>query len=288
MVVAFFVLRDSPGTGSMFERMTHRMGKRSSSAASLGVHDSTAMLAAVAPPDTEMMPALGKPKRRVPGVGFWRSAKRLLSIPGVRLAYWIHFTTPFPTNVFLLLWGTPFLTGGLGLSASAAGGYLSLIVVTGMFTSLVLGPLSSRFVERRVWITVGIVLVIMTNWVLVLCWPGSPPTWLVISLMIVIAFGTPASMVSFEVSRSHTPRSFAGFSTGLVNTGGFTSTLLVILLIGLVLDLQGAGSPEAYTLDAFRWAFAVQVPFWLFGLAMVFREIKRTGEWMRANGRTLR
>lgn len=95
-------------------------------------------------------------------------------------------------------------------------------------------------------------------------------------------------MIAFEVARSHTPRSLSGFATGLVNTAGFTASLLVILLIGLVLDLQGAGSPEHYSLGAFRVAFAVQVPFWLLGIVMVIVEQRRTGRWMREHGRRLR
>ncbi len=65
-------------------------------------------------------------------------------------------------------------------------------------------------------------------------------------------------------------------------------TLLAILFIGLVLDVQGAGSPEDYSLDAFKWAFAVQVPLWILGLTMIFVETRRTKRWMAEHGRRLR
>lgn len=287
-LIGCFVLRDRPGQGTLFERVTHRLGPTSRDAKSLGVTDSTAALAAVAPPATSMIPLVGGPGRGGAAFGFWRNIRRLLSIPGVRLAYWMHFTLPFASTVFLLLWGTPFLTGGIGLDQAEAAGLLSLTIVAGMVASLVLGPISSRFVEVRAWIAVVVALVIMANWLIVLLWPGVPPTPLLAVLMLVIAVGGPTSMIAFEVSRSHTPRSFAGFGTGVVNTGGFTSALLVIFLIGLLLDLQGAGSPEFYTLDAFRWAFAAQLPFWILGVTMMTIEIRRTKRWMREHGRKLR
>jgi len=290
------VLRDRPGVGTAFERMTGRLGTTSKHARALGRPDDTAALAVVPPPATALLPVIpaaasaANPQRKkpLPMVGFWYRVRRLLSVPGVRLAYWVHFTSPFSATAFVLLWGTPYLTGGLGLSRAEAGGLLSLTIVSGMIAGLLLGPLSSRFAENRVYINLGIVVAIALVWVVVLLWPAEPPMWLLSVLMVVMAFGGPASMIAFEVGRSHTPQSFAGFGTGLVNTAGFTAALLVIFLIGLMLDLQGAGSPENYSLDAFRWAFAVQIPFWLLGSAMILVEMRRTKNWMQKNGRTLR
>ncbi len=283
-----FVLRDRPGQGTAFERLTGRSGKLSRNATSLGAGDSTAALAAVEPPATGLLPVVASPSRRVPGLGFLRRAKRLLSVPGVRLAYWVHFATPFSATMLMLLWGTPFLTGGLGLDQAQAGGLLSLMIVSGMITSAVLGPISSRLAARRVWIAIGVTVLCIVNWALVLLWPGVPPIWLIAVLMIVTSIGGPASMIAFEVARTHTPRSFAGFGTGLVNTGGFTSALLAILFVGLALDWQGAGSPERYSLDAFRWAFATLFPILLLGLVFMMIELRRTQRWMNENGRSLR
>jgi hypothetical protein len=49
--------------------------------------------------------------------------------PGTRLAFWSHFTAPFAGTAFVLLWGTPFLTAGEGLSLAQAAGVLSTYVV---------------------------------------------------------------------------------------------------------------------------------------------------------------
>ncbi|MGK0714723.1 MFS transporter [Leucobacter sp. W1153] len=289
LLLGTLVLRDFPQAGTVLERMTGRLGRTSRHARSLGDAENATELTALAPPATAMMATVVAGRaRRVPGIGFVEKSRRLLSIPGVRLAYWLHFTVPFSANVFILLWGTPFLIGGVGLSAPAASGLLSLMIVSSMMGGVMLGPLSSRFIERRVRMVIGIAVMITVAWLITLLWPGTPPVWLMAGLMFVIAVGGPASMIAFEVARSHTPRSFGGFSTGLVNTAGFTSSLLVIFLIGFALDLLGAGSPASYTLDAFRWAFAVQIPFLLLGITMMLVEERRTVRWMREHGRRLR
>lgn len=282
-LVGAAVLRDRPGAPTLFERVTGRMGALSRNARSLA-GEPEAVTSSIAPPSTALIPVV----TARPGMSFFGRARRMLRVPGIRLAFWVHFTSPFASNVFLLLWGTPFLTGGIGLSLTEAAGLLSLSVLSSMFAGLVLGPMSSRFVERRVWINVGITLAIVVAWFAVFFWPGTPPMWLLITLIVVMPLGGPASMIAFEVLRSHSPQSFAGFATGLVNTGGFIATLLAILGIGLVLDLQGAGSPEDYSLDAFRWAFAVQIPLWILGFAMILLESRRTKRWMAEHGRRLR
>jgi sugar phosphate permease len=293
-LIAAAVVRDQPGVGTAFERMVGRRGRLTRGARSLATTPTTGTLL-MGPPATEMI-AMQEAERTSTKqlrvwdrpLRFWAKTRQLLSLPGVRLAYWIHFSSPFAATVFVLLWGTPFLTGGVGLSASEARGLLSLTVISSMVAGLVLGPLSSRFIERRVWINVGITLSIAIVWTVVLLWPGASPIWLLILLLVVMPFGGPASMIAFEVARSHTPRSFAGFGTGLVNTAGFIASLLVILFIGLVLDWQGAGSPENYSLGAFKLAFAVQIPFWLLGVTMIVIEQRRTKRWMKKHGRKLR
>ncbi|MGO3147609.1 MAG: MFS transporter [Leucobacter sp.] len=290
LILGLVVLRDAPGERTLLERMTGRVGKITQRSALIGSTPSTAVMSI--PPATAMIPVVAVPRmRKQEGdarEGFLGRMLRLLSIPGVRVAFWIHFVSPYAANTFLLLWGTPFLTGGLGLSAPAAGALLSLTVVSSMLSGLVMGPIISRYVERRVWVVVGITILIAITWCAVIFWQGVPPQWLIIALLIIIPLGGPASMVAFEVGRSHTPRSFAGLSTGTVNTGGFIATIIAVMGIGVLLDLQGAGSPSTYSLHAFQVAFAVQIPIWVVGLVMLLIEHRRTQLWMQKHGRTLR
>lgn len=284
------VLRDAPGLRTVLERVIRRTGTLTQDSAQLATGPATTSV--MAPPLTSTIPVVGGARAKRENAGghesFVTRLRRLISIPGVRLAYWVHFVTPFPATVFLLLWGTPFLTGGLGLSTASASGMLSLTVVSSMLVGLALGPLSSRFIERRVTLVVWIVLIIAATWLAVIVWPGMPPSWLIIALLVILPIGGPASMIAFEVARSHTPRSFSGFGTGLVNTAGFTASLIIVMLIGVLLDAQGAGSPDTYSLHAFKVAFSVQFPFWALGLVMIFIERARTTAWMEKHGRRLR
>ncbi len=73
-----------------------------------------------APPPVERR-ARGAVRRQL--AASWRE-------PGTRLGMWVHFTTQFSAMVFLLLWGMPFLVEGEGMSRAAAGGLLTLVVLS--------------------------------------------------------------------------------------------------------------------------------------------------------------
>jgi hypothetical protein len=83
-------------------------------------------------------------------------------------------------------------------------------------------------------------------------------------------------MIAFDHARTHNPSHRLSTATGVTNAGGFLAALVAILLIGLALDLQGAGTPATYHLDAFRLAFLMQVPLWALGTTFILIERKST------------
>ncbi|WP_052460749.1 MFS transporter [Microbacterium gorillae] len=192
--------------------------------------------------------------------------------PGTRLGFWSHFTTPFAGTAFIMLWGVPFLTEGEGLTRGNASIITTLYVVFGMVVGPILGALSSRHPMRRsnmlVLPTVAFQLV---AWVTVCLWPTAAPMWLLIILALALATGGPASMIAFDHARTYNPEHRLSTATGIVNGAGFLAGLLAILFIGIAMDLQGAGDPANYSLDAFRLAFLTQVPLWLIGSAFILR-----------------
>lgn len=197
--------------------------------------------------------------------------------PGTRLAFWSHFTTPFAGTAFVLLWGMPFLTEGQGLSTAQSATLISIYVAFGMFLGPILGGLSRRLPNQRsialVLPTIGVQLL---AWVVVILYPGPAPLWLLYVLAIALACGGPASMIAFDHARTHNPAHRLSTATGLTNAGGFIAALIAVFLIGLTLDLQGAGTPDTYSLDAFKLAFLTQVPLWLLGATFIMVERKRT------------
>ena len=197
--------------------------------------------------------------------------------PGTRLAFWSHFTAPFAGTAFVLLWGMPFLTEGEGLSTTQAAAIISVYVVSGMVLGPLIGELSRRNPNQR---TVALVLPAVGSqlfaWLVVIAFPGPTPHWMLYVLAIALATGGPASMIAFDHARTHNPSHRLSTATGVTNAGGFIAALVAIFLIGLALDLQGAGTPKTYTLDAFRIAFLAQVPLWLLGVTFIVIERKHT------------
>ncbi|WP_431806048.1 MFS transporter [Microbacterium paraoxydans] len=197
--------------------------------------------------------------------------------PGTRLAFWSHFTTPFAGTAFVLLWGMPFLTVGEGLRPAAAAGIISIYVVAGMVLGPVIGDLSRRLPNQRsLALVLPAVGVQAAAWIAVIAFPGPAPTWLLTVLAVALATGGPASMIAFDHARTHNPSHRLSTATGVTNAGGFIAALLAIFLIGLLLDVQGAGTPETYSLEAFRLAFLAPLPLWALGVTFIVIERKRT------------
>jgi hypothetical protein len=110
-----------------------------------------------------------------------------------------------------------------------------------------------------------------TVWTVVLLWPGRAPLPLLVVLAVVLGTNGPGSMIGFDYARTENPAERLGSASGVVNVGGFVASLLTILAVGAVLDLLTPGGSTDYTLDSFRWAFAVQYLFWAVGLIGVLR-----------------
>lgn len=197
--------------------------------------------------------------------------------PGTRLAFWSHFTTPFAGTAFVLLWGVPFLTAGEGRTGAEAATIMSTYVLVGMALGPVMGELSRRVPHLRSRaLVLPAVAVQFLAWTAVIAYPGPAPLWLLFALAFALAMGGPASMIAFDHARTHNPSHRLSTATGVTNAGGFLAALIAIFLIGLALDLQGAGTPDTYTLDAFRLAFLSQVPLWAVGATFIVIERKRT------------
>lgn len=276
VLMAFLVLRDKPGSMTMFEKIRGTRGSLSARAEDLlaggmiGIASMPANTAMISLPAAVHSNAVRR---------FFTNFRIVLGIPGVRLAFWVHFSSPFALHVMLLLWGTPLLVYGVGLSQGLASTILALMTVSGAVTGLLLGRLTSRFIAQRIHIVMTMVILIGVSWSVFLLWPAIPPLWLVLTVTTITSAGGAASMIAFEVVRSHSPRRFIGLSTGVVNMGGFTSGFIAVFLIGVVLDALGAGSPDTYTMTAFRWAFATQFLIWIPALFLITIELKRTIRW---------
>lgn len=194
----------------------------------------------------------------------WQRLRESMSRPGTQLGFWSHFVTQSSLTTFTLLWGFPFLSVGLGYGPSGAAVLITVTVASALVSGPILGLLSARYPFRRSTIVLAIVAAMAVAWGGILAWPGTPPTWAVVLLLLVIAVGGPGSLIGFDFARSFNPLRAFGSASGIVNVGGFFATFVMMFLIGLVLDVidksrGGSGVPaQLYSFDSFRVAFLVQ------------------------------
>lgn len=196
------------------------------------------------------------------------------SQPGTRLGFWIHFSTPFSAHVLALLWGFPFLVVSEGLSDTAAGTLLSLIVVATVASGPVLGWVVGNHPWHRSTVALGTVAATAAAWTAVLAWPGHAPLWLLVLLVVVCGCAGPTSMIGFDVGRTSNPPERMASASGIINQGGFVAALVAVAAVGVVLDLMTAGA-ATYTPDAFRAAMSVQYVLWAFGGLQIWRYRQR-------------
>jgi MFS family permease len=196
--------------------------------------------------------------------------------PGTRLGLWTHFVTQFSGSVFALLWGYPFLTQGEGLAPGTAALLLSALTVGGLVMGPVIGHFCGQLPYHRSTLVLAIVGASAAAWTVVLLWPGRAPLWLLAGLVLVLTVNGPGSMIGFDYARSFNPADRIGGATGIVNVGGFVASILLIVAVGVLLDLQTAPGADHPSLGAFRWAFAVQYVLWGVGAAQVYRYRRTT------------
>ena len=207
-----------------------------------------------------------------------RQLRMSLARPGTQLGFWSHFTTQSSGTVFSLMWGLPFMVFALGIDPSEASGLLIVSVVAGLIAGPILGLLTARFPLRRSNLVLAIVGMMGLVWALVLLWPGTPPLWLLILLLVAIGIGGPGSLIGFDFARTSNPLHSLGSANGIVNVGGFLASFVMMFLIGVALDAQNTAHTVAglYALDSFRWAFAVQYVIVGIGVVFLVRARRRT------------
>lgn len=196
--------------------------------------------------------------------------------PGTQLGFWSHYVTQSSGTVFSLLWGVPMLRG-LGYSPREAAGFLTIIVVVGFVAGPVLGVLCARFPMRRSNLVLGVVVLLAVLWTAILLWPGHPPTWLLVLLVVAMGIGGPGSLIGFDFARTFNPVGSLGSANGVVNVGGFLAAFVMMYLIGVVLDVAArASGTEVFAWENFRIALTVQYVVVGFGVGMLLHARRRT------------
>ena len=202
--------------------------------------------------------------------------------PGAWLGFFTHMITSFALNVFVLLWGYPFLIQGQGLSEGQASTLLTWNVLVAIVAGPIFGELTARHPLRRSWLVLAIAGIGLFGWLLVLV-PNTPrPLWVLFIFVTCIAIGGPGSMIGFDFVRTTNPAYRLGAATGVANMGGFLGGLIGVLGVGVILDHVKSG--EEFTLGNFRVAFSFLAVLWIIALIGLLRFRMQTRKLMLARG----
>lgn len=199
--------------------------------------------------------------------------------PGTRLGFYAHMGTSFSGNVFVLLWGFPYLVTAQGLSAPAASVMLTIFVIATIAIGPGVGALTARHPMRRSWLVISIIGANVLMWTIVLLMPWPVPYGVLLLLVIAMAAGGPGSIIGFDYARTFNDPRTLGIAQGMVNQGGFTATLVTVGAVGFVLSLFDGYSPEA-----FRAAWLVQYPVWAIAITGVLITRRKARRELAAQG----
>ncbi len=83
-------------------------------------------------------------------------------------------------------------------------------------------------------------------------------------------------MIGFDLGRTSNPAERMASASGIINQGGFSASLVLVISVGLILDWRTPGSSTAYTPEAFQWAMSAQYVLWGLGLVQIWRYRRRT------------
>ncbi len=218
----------------------------------------------------------------VPLRGLPREVLEIIGNPATGVGFWCHWSTNLGGIVYSMMWGMPYLTRAEGRSTATASTLMTIYVVA----SALAGPIAARLTQlhplRRTSLVIGMVSLSVLPWIAVLTWPGPAPLWLLVVLSAALGLSLPGGSVGFDVLRTEHPARRLGTATGISIMGGFTASLLLIQVIGLVLDRLCPGG--AYTLSGFRWAMSIQLVFFAVGIWGILDSRRRLRRRMAAAG----
>ena len=160
--------------------------------------------------------------------------------------FFCHFGVVGTYVGFIGSWAVPYGMQVYGMSRSAA----SQLIMIGLVGAIIGGPLTSWMTSRLEMIKrpyVFVQSIVFVSWLAFFLLGGKPPYLLLVLLFLLIGYGNGSSSLTFAVVRNSFPIQEVGVVSGVANTGGFLSAVLLPTIFGKVLDyFATAGSNVGY------------------------------------------
>ncbi|MCM3602724.1 MFS transporter [Robertmurraya korlensis] len=199
--------------------------------------------------------------------------RRIFSNRQVWALFCCHFGVVGAYVGFIGSWAVPYGMMVYDMTRSDA----SQFIMVGLMGALIGAPLASWISSRLGTIKRPYVLVhILTllGWISFLFFHGIPPVFMLYLLFFIIGFGFGASALTFALVRQTFPINEAGIVSGVANTGGFLSAVLLPCIFGFVLDHFQSGLGNVG--DGYYYGFVTPVVFSIIGLmGIIFIREKR-------------
>lgn len=197
-----------------------------------------------------------------------RVAGQVMKHPATQLGFWVHFTSGFFVNVFLTMWGMPYLLVVQERSPAEASFIFGVAVIGGVVFGPVVGHLTARHPLRRSNLAMIVIIPNLVLWTAILLWPGPAPMWLLLALALAISAGGPGTGIGIDYPRTLLPYGRLGAANGVVISGSFGGATICLLVMAVALQwMTGGAEPTA---EQLTWAMAIQIPFFLVGIAFIF------------------
>jgi nitrate/nitrite transporter NarK len=169
-----------------------------------------------------------------------RRVRAAWGLPGTRLGFWVHAACMSTPTAFGVLWAGPYLVKGAHFSITGAAEVLMASVIVSALASPLFGALIGRRPSLRVPLGLAVCAATIVGWLaLIIFGSDAPPQPFVALLFVVMALGGPASMAAFALARDYNRASTLGTASGVVNVGGFATTIVIAVGFGWTLGTLG-------------------------------------------------
>lgn len=189
--------------------------------------------------------------------------KRIFSYRQTYALFLCHFGIIGGYIGLISSWAVPYGMDVYNLSRTEAS-QLIMISLIGAIAGAPIGSwISSRLgTIKRPYFFIHVATVL--SWLVILLLGGEPPWYLLIFLFFVIGFGFGASILTFAIVRHTFPYKDSGIVSGVANTGGFLSAVLLPSIFGAILNFfqKTTGS----VIDGYSVGFISPVIFSVIGL----------------------